>query len=66
MPESLPEVLPPPRWWQGGLVGGWAGWLTAGGLRGLCQLMSIPSPGRRGEVTYVLQEEGAAAVTSDQ
>lgn len=26
--------------------------------------MSIPSPGRKGEVIYILQEEGAAAVTS--
>lgn len=45
-----------------GVVGGWTGWLTAGSLRGLCQLMSIPSPGRKGEVIYILQEEGAAAV----
>lgn len=44
-------------------MGGWAGGLTAGSLRGLCQLMSIPSPGRKGEVIYILQEEGATAVT---
>ena len=41
-----------------------AGWLTAGSLRGQCQLMSIPSPGRKGEVIYILQEEGVPAVTS--
>lgn len=43
-----------------------AGGLTAGSLRGLCQLMSIPSPGRKGEVIYILLEEGAPAVTSDR
>lgn len=47
------------------LPGGWgaggrrAGGLTASSLRGLCQLMSIPSPGRKGEVICILQEEGA-------
>lgn len=41
-----------------------AGWLTAGSLRGQCQLMSIPSPGRKGEVIYIPQEEGVPAVTS--
>lgn len=44
--------------------GGRAGGLTAGSLRGQCQLMSIPSPGRKGEVIYILQEEGVPAVTS--
>lgn len=44
--------------------GGRAGGLTAGSLRGQCQLMSIPSPERKGEVIYILQEEGVPAVTS--
>lgn len=31
-----------------------AGGLTAGSLRGLCQLMPIPSPKRKGKIIYIL------------
>lgn len=47
-------------------MGGQAGVLTAGSLRGLCHMMSIPSPGRKGSHLYSAGRRDPAVVSSDQ
>lgn len=47
-------------------MGGQAGVLTAGSLRGLCHLMSIRSPGRKGSHLYSAGRKAPAVASSDQ